>query len=96
MIGLTLYDYLLFPLYFFIVYRIFKKLRLKYKNDRKLYLYFTWGFRIKIVIIIVYTLLSHYVIRGDAVDLYYGEGKHFAQIIKDNPARIDLLFYKRR
>ena len=92
MIGLTLYDYLLFPLYFFIVYRIFKKLRLKYKNDRKLYLYFTWGFRIKIVIIIVYTLLSHYVIRGDAVDLYYGEGKHFAQIIKDNPARIDLLF----
>ena len=92
MIGLTLYDYLLFPLYFFIVYQIFKKLRQKYKNDRKLYLYFTWGFRIKMAIIVVYTLLSHFVIRGDSVDLYYGEGKHFTEIIKDNPSRIDLLF----
>lgn len=91
MIGLTIYDYLLFPLYYFLVYQIFKKIRSRYAKNDKLYLYFTWGFRIKIIIIIVYTLLSHYVIRGDAVDLYYGEGKHFAQIIKDDFSKIDLL-----
>jgi hypothetical protein len=94
MIGLTTFDYLLFPIYFAVVFFIFKKLRVKYKSDARLYLYFTWGFRIKIAIIIAYTFLSHFVIRGDAVDLYYGEGKNFAQIIKDNPAKINLLFTK--
>lgn len=37
-------------------------------------------------------MLTHFVIRGDAVDLYYGEGAHFAQIIKDDISQIDLLF----
>lgn len=92
MIGLTIYDYLLFPIYFYIILLIFKKLRARYATNDKLYFYFTWGFRIKVFIIVVYTLLSHYVIRGDAVDLYYGEGKHFAQLIKDDPSKIDLLF----
>ncbi len=92
MIGLTIYDYLLFPIYFYIIFLIFKKMRSKYTSDDKIYLYFTWGFRIKIFIIVVYTLLSHFVIRGDAVDLYYGEGKHFAKIIKDDFSKVDLLF----
>lgn len=92
MIGLTIYDYILFPFYFYIIWLIFKKLRSKYAPDDRHYLYFTWGFRIKMVIIVVYTLLSHYVIRGDAVDLYYGEGKHFAEIIKEDVSKIDLLF----
>ena len=94
MTGLTIYDYLLFPIYFYLIFLIFKKIRNRYVGNKNLYLYFTWGFRIKIFIIIVYTLLSHYMIRGDAVDLYFGEGKHFAQIIKDNPSNIDLLFTK--
>ena len=92
MTGLTIYDYLLFPVYFYVIFLIFKKLRARYSPDDRLYFYFTWGFRIKIFIIVVYTLLSHYVIRGDAVDLYYGEGKHFAQIIKDDFSKADLLF----
>jgi hypothetical protein len=92
--GLTIYDFLLFPIYLYVVFLIFKKLRLKYKDQKHLYLYFTWGFRIKIVIIIAYTLLSHFVIRGDAIDLYFGEGKHFAQIIKNDLSQIDLLFTK--
>ena len=92
MTGLTLYDYILFPVYFYVIWLIFKKIRSRYVNDTKKFRYFTWGFRIKIVIIIAYTLLSHYVIRGDAVDLYFGEGKHFAEIIKSDISRIDLLF----
>lgn len=94
MIGLTLYDYLLFPLYLVAVFYIFKKLRQRYSENKNLYFYFTWGFRIKIFIIIVYTLLSHFVIRGDAVDLYFGEGKRFAQYVKDDYRNIDLLFTK--
>lgn len=94
MTGLTIYDYLLFPIYFGLIFLIFKKIRLKYKDNAKLFLYFTWAFRIKMAVIIVYTFLSHFVIRGDAVDLYYGEGKNFAQVIKDNPSKISLLFTK--
>lgn len=89
---LTLYDYLLFPVYFYFIFLIFKKLRQRYKDRPHLYLYFTWGFRLKIIIIVVYTLLANFVMRGDAIDLYYSEGKNFANIIWDNPARIDLLF----
>lgn len=92
MIGITLYDYLLFPIYFYLVFLIFKKIRAKYTDDNKLYLYFTWGFRIKIFIVVVYTLLSHYMIRGDTVDLYFGEGKHFTELIKNDPSNIKLLF----
>lgn len=92
MIGLTIYDLFLFPIYFYLIFLVFKKIRLKYATNKKLYLYFTWGFRIKMAIIIVYTLLTHFVIRGDAVDLYYGEGVHFAQLIKDDISKVDLLF----
>jgi hypothetical protein len=90
--GLTLYDYLLFPVYLYIITFFFKKLRQRYSNQHHLYLYFTWGFRAKVIIVVVYTLLANFVIRGDAIDLYYSEGKNFAQIIRNNPARIDLLF----
>jgi len=89
--GLTIYDYLLFPIYLYAVFLIFKRLRLKYKDKPHLYLYFTWGFRIKIISIVIYTLLINYVLRGDGVNTYFGEGEHFAQIIKDSPSQIDLL-----
>lgn len=92
MTGLTIYDFLLFPVYLYLIFLIFKKIRNRYKDNKTLYLYFTWGFRIKIFFIVVYTLLSHFMIRGDAVDLYFGEGKHFAQLIIDNPSNINLLF----
>ena len=92
--GLTIYDYLLFPIYFYIIYLIFKKLQARYADNKNLLLYFTWGFKIKMAIVIGFTLLTNFVIRGDSVDLYFGEGKHFAQIIKDDPSKIGLLFTK--
>jgi len=90
--GITIYDYLLLPIYLYAVILIFRKLRSKYKDRKQLYLYFTWGFRIKIVSIIIYSLLINYVLRGDGVNIYFAEGEHFAQMIKDNPSQIDLLF----
>lgn len=92
MIGLTIYDLILYPIYFIAIFHIFKKIRSKYANNKQLYLYFTWGFRVKMFIIIVYTLLSHFIIRGDAVDLYFGEGKHFTELIKNDLSKINLLF----
>lgn len=92
MIGLTIYDYVLFPLYLYLVIIVFKKMRNRYKDDEKLFFYFTWGFRIKIAMIVVYTLLANYIIRGDAVDLYFGEGAHFKNLIINGNEDLSLLF----
>jgi len=43
-------------------------------------------------IAIVFTLITNFYMCGDSIDLYYGEGKNFAEIISDNSQKIDLLF----
>ncbi len=91
---LTIFDFLLFPIYFYFIYLIFKKIRARYKDDLELFRFFTLGFKIKILMIIFYTLISSFIIRGDAVDLYFGEGKNFTNIIINKPSQIDLLFTK--
>ncbi len=90
--GLTIYDYLLFPIYLYLVFLVFKKMQAKYKDRKNLYLYFTWGFRIKIASIVIYTLLINYSLRGDSVNIYFAEGKHFTEMIKENPSQVSLLF----
>lgn len=92
MIGITTQDYLLLPVYLVILSYIARQLKKRYADNKQLQFYFTWGFRIKIIISIIFTLLTHYVIRGDSADLYFGEGKHFAEIIYNNPSQADLLF----
>lgn len=91
MVGLTISDFILFPAYLYIIILIFRKIRNRYIHDKQLVFYFTLGFRIKIFIIVIYTLLCHFMIRGDGVDLYFGEGKSFTSLILKDFSNIDLL-----
>ena len=94
MYGLTIGDLLLFPIYFFIVFLIFKWLRLKYTDNPVLFKFFTIAFYVKMAFMIIYTLLVCYVIFGDSVTLFFQQGKHFLNIIATDPSNIDLLFTK--
>lgn len=90
--DLTIWDFVLLPIYLFALNLIAKYIRSRYAYDAKLIFYFKWGFRFKMFLAIVFTLLTNFVMRGDSVDLYYGEGKNFANIISNNTEKIDLLF----
>jgi len=92
--DLTIWDFVLLPVYLFILNLLAKFIRNRYSYDPRLAFYFIWGFRFKMVVAIVFTLLTNFVMRGDTVDLYYGEGKNFANIISNNTEKIDLLFTK--
>ena len=92
MYDLTIGDFILFPVYLFLVILAFKKIRKKYTHDPVLMKYFTWGFYIKITVIIIYTLLVCYVIYGDSVSLFFDQGQHFLNLITHDFKNIELLF----
>ena len=92
MYDLTIGDFLLFPIYFYLIYLVFKKLRQKYSYDPVLMKYFTWGFYIKIVFLIIYTVMVSYLIYGDSVTLFFNQGQHFLNLISGDFKNIDLLF----
>lgn len=92
MADLTIGDFILLPIYLFILSLISKSIRSKYKNNPNLTFYFKWAFRIKMLLVIMFTLLLNFVMRGDSVDLYFTEGKNFANIITSDFSKIDLLF----
>ncbi len=92
MADLTIWDFILLPLYLFILNLIAKLIRSPFKDDAKLTFYFKWGFRFKMLLVIIFTLLVNFVMRGDSIELYYGVGKNFAKIIGGNVSKIDLLF----
>ncbi len=90
--DLTIWDFILLPIYLFILSLIAKSIRNKHKEDAKLVFYFKWAFRIKMLLVIIFTLLLNFVMRGDSVDLYFTEGKNFANIISNDFSKINLLF----
>lgn len=92
MLGLTIWDFILAPLLILLISFVAKRIKQRYEGDIKLQFYFAWGFRIKIAMVIVYTLLSATVIAGDQISLYFGEGKHFAELIHESSSNIYLLF----
>ena len=92
MYNLTPGDFILFPIYLFLVVLVFKKIRQKYTHDPVLLKYFTWGFYIKITVIVIYTLLVCYVIYGDSVTLFFDQGQHFLNLITRDYSNVDLLF----
>jgi hypothetical protein len=90
--GLTVEDFLLMPIYLFIIYKIFKKLSLKYFDNETLLKYFTIAFWIKIVFIIIYSLMANFVMGGDSITLFYTQGKHFANLISKDLSNLEIFF----
>jgi hypothetical protein len=92
MYGLTIGDWLLFPLYLYVIFFIFKKIRIRYAHNPILFKYFTWAFYTKLIFILIYTLLVCYVLFGDSVSLFFDQGKHFLELSIGDNGNIGLLF----
>ncbi len=92
MLGLTIWDFIFAPFVILLFSLIAGRIKKRYAHDPQLLFYFTWGFRIKMMIVLAYSILSGSVIAGDQIALYFGEGKHFAELIKENSNNISVLF----
>ncbi len=90
--GLTYEDFLLLPIYLFVIYKIHKKLSQRYLKNRQLLKYFTIGFWIKISVVIIYSLVVNFVIGGDSITLFYTQGKHFANLVLKDFNNVDIFF----
>ncbi len=90
--ALTIEDFILFPVYVFILFKIHTQIAKKYIDNAILLTYFKYGFWIKIFFVVVFTLLARFVIGGDSISLFFTQGKHFANLIKQDFSNISLLF----
>jgi hypothetical protein len=94
MLGLTIWDFILAPFLIALVAYFSKIIRSKKITDPTLNFYYLWGFRYRMLIIVAYSILSGTILAGDQIVLYFGEGEHFASLIKENTDNLYLLFTK--
>lgn len=84
-------DIVLFPLYVYIFYLIFKARRKKLKEP-VLKFYHNIGFWLKIFSTFAMAIFTWYISAGDSTYLYYPEGHHIFKLILQDPLNVDLLF----
>ncbi len=88
---MDLNDYILFVVYTFIFYLIFKSRRTFYE-DPVLRHYHKIGFWIKVFSTIAFTIFNYKISLGDSVVLYWREGYNIFQLIQHDISNIKLLF----
>src|SRR5437868_6035083 len=88
---MDLNDFILFIVYTFIFYLIFKSRRTFYK-DPVLRHYHKVGFWVKIFSTIAFTIFNYKISLGDSVVLYWREGYNIFKLIQHDPSYIKLLF----
>ena len=86
-------DLLLTPIYIFILYLFFRRIRKKYK-DPLLQKYHRQGFWIKIFACILFILYYSYLTEGDSTVLYQLEGNNLYHLILKNADNIKYIFHK--
>ncbi len=84
-------DYILFIVYTFVFYLIFKSRRTFYQ-DPVLRHYHKVGFWIKVFATIAFTIFNYKISLGDSVVLYWKEGYNIFQLIQHDISNIKLLF----
>ena len=84
-------DYILFLVYTFVFYLIFKSRRTFY-TDPVLRHYHKMGFWIKVFSTIAFTIFNYKISLGDSVVLYWREGYNIFQLIQHDIHNIKLLF----
>ena len=89
--GIT--DFIFFPFYLFLFYMIFYFRRKRYSSPllRK---YHRYGFWIKVLGTIAFTIFSVYISPGDSVILYQNEGNDLYHIILKDSSQVKWLFQK--
>ena len=88
---MDLNDYILFIVYTFVFYLIFKSRRTFYE-DPVLRHYHKIGFWIKVFSTIAFTIFNYKISLGDSVVLYWREGYNIFQLIQHDISNIKLLF----
>ena len=89
--GIT--DFIFFPFYLFLFYMIFYFRRKRY-SDPLLRKYHKYGFWIKVLGTIAFTIFSVYISPGDSVILYQQEGNDLYHIILNDSSQVKWLFQK--
>ncbi len=84
-------DYILFPVYVFLFYLLFKWRRSFY-TDPLLKKYHQQGFWIKVVSTVAFTIFNYKISLGDSVVLYWREGYNIYHLILHDFSNIKLLF----
>jgi hypothetical protein len=84
-------DYILFIVYTFVFYLIFKSRRTFYQ-DPVLRHYHKMGFWIKVFSTIAFTIFNYKISLGDSVVLYWREGYNIFQLIQHDIHNVKLLF----
>lgn len=84
-------DFLLAPVYIFILYLFFRGRRKKY-TDPLLQKYHRQGFRIKIFASILFILYYSYLTQGDSTSLYHYEGNNLYHLILHNSDNFKYIF----
>lgn len=88
-----LIDFILLPVYIFILYLFFKRKRKKYA-DPLLQKYHRQGFWIKIFASILFILYYSYLTEGDSTVLYQLEGNNLYHLILNNSDNLKYIFHK--
>lgn len=88
---MTTLDFLLTPIYIFILYLFFRAKRRKY-TDPLLQKYHKRGFWIKIVASILFILYYSYLTQGDSTSLYQYEGNNLYHLILHNSENFKYIF----
>jgi hypothetical protein len=84
-------DFILFPLYVYVFYKIFSWRRKRIK-DPLLQKYYTQGFWIKVFSAFAFAIFSCYISFGDSLSLYYPEGANICNLIWKDPSNIKWIF----
>lgn len=86
-------DFALTPIYIFLLYLFFRRIRKKYK-DPILQKYHRQGFWIKILASILFILYYSYLTVGDSTVLFQLEGNNLYHLILNNSSNLKYLFHK--
>lgn len=88
---MSIFDFILFPLYVYLFHVIFSKRR-KRIQDPVLQKYHLYAFWIRIGSTLAFTVLGLTAIRGDSITLYYPEGVNLFHLILKNFSNIKYVF----
>lgn len=79
----TIWDYILLPIYVFLLDYMIRLYNTRTNDDPVLIKYFIWGFRIKILSAIIFALFAEFILGGDT-EMFFTAGVDFKKIIFQN------------
>lgn len=86
------WDFILLPVYLFILSRLMQLYKKHYVHSKEMQLYFTWAFWLKMLFAFIFVLLTQYFFgKGDTM-MYYDAGTTLNKHIVSNPSNIRFLF----